>query len=94
MREVMLAEIAEKKDDYNKLYEQFDKFLKLGIHEDSTNHNKFEVNMNDAALRRASRGPTQAPWRGAHQQDEQGYGGPSAAAGLHGASAPPSPPPA
>ena len=33
---VMLAEIAEKKDDYNKFYEQFDKFLKLGIHEDST----------------------------------------------------------
>ena len=37
----MLAEIAEKKDDYNKFYEQFDKFLKLGIHEDSTNYNKF-----------------------------------------------------
>ena len=33
---VMLAEIAEKKDDYNKFYEQFDKFLKLGIHVDST----------------------------------------------------------
>ena len=33
---VMLAEIAEKKDDYNKFFEQFDKFLKLGIHEDST----------------------------------------------------------
>ena len=34
---VMLAEIAEKKDDYNKFYEQFGKSLKLGIHEDSTN---------------------------------------------------------
>ena len=33
---VMLAEIAEKKDDYNKFYEQFGKFLKLGIHVDST----------------------------------------------------------
>ncbi len=28
---VMLAEFAEKKDDYNKFYEQFGKFLKLGI---------------------------------------------------------------
>ena len=34
---VMFAEIAEKKDDYNKFYEPFDWFLKLGIHEDSTN---------------------------------------------------------
>ena len=34
---VMLAEIAEKKDDYNKFFEQFGKFLKLGIHEDFTN---------------------------------------------------------
>ena len=32
-------------------YEQFQKFLKLGIHDDSTNHSKFEVNMNDAAMR-------------------------------------------
>ena len=33
---VMLAEIAEKKDDYNKFYEQFGKSPKLGIHVDST----------------------------------------------------------
>lgn len=31
-------------------YEQFDKFLKLGTHDYSTNHSKFEVNMNDAAM--------------------------------------------
>merc|ERR1712135_149031 len=36
----MFAEIAEKKDDYNKFYEQFGKCLKLGIHEDSTNRTK------------------------------------------------------
>merc|ERR1712188_299730 len=36
----MFAEIAEKKDDYKKFYEQFSKSLKLGIHEDSTNRNK------------------------------------------------------
>merc|ERR1712230_48907 len=36
----MMTEIAEKKDDYKKLYEQFSKNLKLGIHEDSTNRNK------------------------------------------------------
>merc|ERR1719407_120105 len=36
----MFTEIAEKKDDYKKLYEQFGKNLKLGIHEDSTNRNK------------------------------------------------------
>merc|ERR1712225_21462 len=36
----MFAEIAEKKDDYKKFYEQFAKCLKLGIHEDSTNRNK------------------------------------------------------
>merc|ERR1711985_79091 len=36
----MFAEIAEKKDDYKKVYEQFGKCLKLGIHEDSTNRQK------------------------------------------------------
>merc|ERR1719427_179096 len=36
----MFAEIAEKKDDYKKFYEQFGKCLKLGVHEDSTNRNK------------------------------------------------------
>merc|ERR1712230_74758 len=30
----MFAEIAEKKDDYKKFYEQFGKCLKLGVHED------------------------------------------------------------
>ena len=33
----MFAEIAKKKDDCKKFYEQFGKCLKLGIHEDSTN---------------------------------------------------------
>merc|ERR1712070_530769 len=36
----MFAEIAEKKDDYKKFYEQFGKNLKLGIHEDSGNRAK------------------------------------------------------
>merc|ERR1711959_580275 len=36
----MFSEIAEKKDDYKKFYEQFGKYLKLGIHEDSTNRAK------------------------------------------------------
>merc|ERR1711959_542660 len=36
----MFMEIAEKKDDYKKFYEQFGKNLKLGIREDSTNRNK------------------------------------------------------
>merc|ERR1712086_177543 len=36
----MIAEIAEKKDDYKKFYEQFGKCLKLGVHEDSTNRTK------------------------------------------------------
>merc|ERR1719269_506346 len=34
------TEIAEKKDDYKKFYEQFSKNLKLGIREDSTNRSK------------------------------------------------------
>merc|ERR1711994_710022 len=36
----MFAEIAEKKNDYKKFYEQFGKCLKLGVHEDSTNRTK------------------------------------------------------
>ncbi len=34
------AETAEKKDDCKKFYEQYGKCIKLGIHEDSTNHAK------------------------------------------------------
>merc|ERR1719262_1526890 len=40
-------EIAEKKDDYKKFYEQFGKNLKLGIHEDSTNRTKISELMRD-----------------------------------------------
>merc|ERR1712185_359960 len=36
----LFTELAEKKDDYKKFYEQFSKNLKLGIHEDSTNRAK------------------------------------------------------
>merc|ERR1712170_276361 len=38
----MFAEIAEKKDDYKKFYEQFSKNIKLGIHDDSTNRTKVD----------------------------------------------------
>jgi molecular chaperone HtpG len=36
----MFEELSERKDDFNKFYEQFSKNLKLGIHEDSTNRKK------------------------------------------------------
>ncbi len=36
----LLEEICEDKDQYKKMYEQFGKNLKLGIHEDSTNRKK------------------------------------------------------
>jgi molecular chaperone HtpG len=36
----LFSEIPEKKDDFNILYEQFSTNIKLGIHEDSTNHQK------------------------------------------------------
>merc|ERR1719414_1778841 len=36
----LLDELAEDKDQYKKLYEQFGKNVKLGIHEDSTNRKK------------------------------------------------------
>jgi len=36
----MFAELAEKKDDYVKFYEQYSKNMKLGVYEDSTNRKK------------------------------------------------------
>ncbi|CCF75932.1 molecular chaperone HtpG [Babesia microti strain RI] len=36
----LFSELTEKKDDFKKFYEQFNKNLKLGIHEDSANRNK------------------------------------------------------
>merc|ERR1712193_105584 len=43
----MFAEIAEKKDDYKKFYEQFGKCLKLGIHEESTSLKEYVDRMKE-----------------------------------------------
>ena len=36
----MFSEISEVQDEYQKLYKQFSKNIKLGIHEDPTTHTK------------------------------------------------------
>lgn len=47
----MFQELEEKKDDYNKFYEQFSKNLKLGIHEDSSNRTKVRPRQQVAAAK-------------------------------------------
>ena len=59
----MLAEIAEKKDDYKKFYGQFGKCLKLGVHEDSTSLSKIAELLRRAVRKVREAGRT----RGLHQ---------------------------
>ncbi|CAD6885945.1 unnamed protein product [Tilletia controversa] len=39
IRKIVVKKIAEDKEQFNKFYEAFGKNLKLGIHENATNHN-------------------------------------------------------
>ena len=88
----MLADIAEKKDDYDEVHEQFDKFLKFGIHEDTTNYNKLYVQKLYQSCSLQSRGPI---WDLTGDHEDVGLiGAFGRAAAFHGACAPPSPLPA
>ena len=47
------AAIAEKKDDYKNFHELFGKYLKLGMHEYSTNRAKIGLSQRSARSRRS-----------------------------------------
>ena len=78
----LFAEIAVKKDDYNKIYEQFSKCIKRGVHEDSSNRVKFAELLHYQTSTSSCTSAVSSSWMIAMNSCQSGYTLPSALSTL------------